>query len=142
MVPFDVAAKRVVFGDPVFIGRNVNEGAPRCIMLEVDTTLVTELFPLPPCSGAGSGMVTSDGAAVDIAWGSWLWTDGCDRGLALDGWLQQGLCRAAIAATCCMSCWRRMSVADNAWLPVGAWLGASVSPMDAVSFQCDSRSSN
>ena len=85
MIPLDVAAKRVVFGGPVFICRNVNEEAPRCIMLEVDTTLVTVLVPLPPCSSAGSGMGTSDGAAVDAAWGSWGWTDDSNRDLLLLG---------------------------------------------------------
>ena len=83
MVPFDLAAKRVIFGGHVFICRNVDEEAPRCIILEVDTKLITELVPLAPCSGARSGTVTSDGAAVDAAWGSWGWTDGCDRDLLL-----------------------------------------------------------
>ena len=64
MFLFDVAAKRVVFGGPVFICRNVDEGAPGCIMLEVDITSVTELVSLMPCSGAGSGTVTSGGAAA------------------------------------------------------------------------------
>ena len=50
--------------------------------------------------------------------------------------------QAVSAATFCTSCWRRMSVADNAWLLVGARLGASVSPIEAVSFHCDSRSNN
>ena len=69
MVLFDTAAKRVVFGGPMFICRNVDEGAPRCIMLEIDTTLIAVLVPLPPCSGAGSGTATSDGAAVYATWG-------------------------------------------------------------------------
>ena len=90
MVPFDVPAKRVVFDDPVFVCRNVKEGAPGCIMLEVDTTLVAELVQLTPCTGAGSGMVisggtTSGGAAVDVAWGSWGWTGCYDMGLILLG---------------------------------------------------------
>ena len=67
MVPFDIATKRVVFGGPVFIYRNVDKGSPGCIMLEVETTLVTVLVPLPPCSGAGSGTVTGGGAAIDAA---------------------------------------------------------------------------
>ena len=83
MISFDVAAKRVVFGGPVFIYRNVDEGAPGCIMLEVDTTSVTELVPLSPCTSAGSGTVTGGSAAVDAVWGLWEWTDGCDRGLLL-----------------------------------------------------------
>ena len=40
-------------------------------MFEIDTTLVVELVPLPPCSGAGagtSGTVTSGDAAVGGAW--------------------------------------------------------------------------
>ena len=49
-------------------------------------------------------------------------------------------CQAAIPATCYTNCWSRMSVADNAWLLVNAQLGASVPPMDAVIFHCDSRS--
>ena len=56
MVPFDVATKRVVFGGPVFIFRDVDAGAHGCIMLEVDTTAVTVRVPLPPCVGAGSVM--------------------------------------------------------------------------------------
>ena len=132
MVPFDFAAKRVVFSGPVFICRNVDEGAPRCIMLEVDTTLVTELVPLPPCSGASSGMVTGGRAAVDAAWGSWGWTYG-GAGAVIGACS----CRAAIAATCCTSCWRRIYVAENAWLLGGAWFGPSISPMDTVSFHWD-----
>ena len=58
-------------------------------MLEVDTTLVGVLVPLPPCSGAGSGTVTRDSAAVDTGLGSWGWTYGgnrdCNRGLLLSG---------------------------------------------------------
>ena len=78
MVPFDVAAKRVVFGGPVFICRNVDEGAPGCIMLEVDTTVVTVLVPLPPCAGVGSGACTGGGTAVHASWCSWGWTY-CDH---------------------------------------------------------------
>ena len=80
MVPSEVATKRVVFDGPVFIYRNVDEGAHGCIMLEVDTIWVTELVSLSSCTGAGSGTVTSGGAAVDAAWGLWGWADGCDRG--------------------------------------------------------------
>ena len=88
-VPFGVAAKRVVFGGPVFICRNVDEGAPGCVMFEVDTPLITVLVPLPPCSGASSGTVTGGGAAVDAVGGLWGWTYGgnrdCNRGLLLSG---------------------------------------------------------
>ena len=93
----------------------------------VDTTSVAELVPLLPCSGAGSGMVTSGDAAVDSAWGLRRWMDWYDGGLILP-------------ATCWTSCWRRMSVADNAWLLVVAWLSASVSPTDAVLFHRNSKS--
>ena len=84
MVPFDVAAKRVVFGGPVFICRNVKEGAPGCIMFEVDTASVAELVLLTPCSGASGGTVTggsttSGSATVDAAWGSRGWTGCCNR---------------------------------------------------------------
>ena len=65
MVLFDTAAKRVVFGGPMFICRNIRKGAPGCIMLEVGTTLVVELVSLSSCSSAGSGRVISNGAAVD-----------------------------------------------------------------------------
>ena len=90
MVLFDIVAKRVVFGDPHFIYTYVKEGSPRCIMLEVDTTPVAALVPLTPCSGAGSGTVTSGGttsgsAAVDAVWGSRGWTGCCNRGLILLG---------------------------------------------------------
>ena len=90
MVPFHVAAKRVVFGGPVLICRNVKEGTPGCIMLEVDTTSVAELVSLTPCTGAGSGTVssggtTSGGAAVDAAWGSRGWTDCYNRDLIVAG---------------------------------------------------------
>ena len=74
MGPFDVAAKRVVFGGPVFICRNVDEGAPGCIMLEVDTTAVTVLVPLPPCAVAGSGAGAGGDTAVYASWCSWGWT--------------------------------------------------------------------
>ena len=133
MVPFDVATKRVVFGGQVFICRNVKDGAPGYIMLEVDTILVTELVPLTPCSGAGSGTVTSGGATS----GCLLLTLCGARGDGQAAATGACSCRAAIAATCYTRCWRRMYVADNAWLLAGPWLGASISPMDAVSFHCD-----
>ena len=66
MVPCDVAAKRVVFGGPMFFFRDVDVGAPGRTMLEVDTTAVTVLVPLPPC--AGSGMGTGGSTAVHAAW--------------------------------------------------------------------------
>ena len=74
----------------MFICRNVNEGAPGCIMLEVDTTLVAELVLLALCSDAGSGTVTSGdttsgGATVDVVWGLRGWTGCCDMGLILLG---------------------------------------------------------
>ena len=75
----------------MFICKNVDEEASGCIMLEVDTTFVTVLVPLPPCSGAGSGsgMGTGGGVAIYAAWGSWRWTyssdRSCNRGLLLSG---------------------------------------------------------
>ena len=89
MVLFDVAAKRVAFGGPVFICRDVDEGAPGCIMLEVDTTVVTVLVPLPPYACAGSGTVTGGSAAVHAVWGlvgvDVLQQKGLRQGLAFVG---------------------------------------------------------
>ena len=86
MVPSDIAAKRVVFGGPRFICRNVIEGAPRSIMHKVDIASVAELIQLSPCTCAGNSKVTSsDYAVVDSAWGSRGWTDWCDGDLVLSG---------------------------------------------------------
>ena len=71
MVPFDISSKRIVFGGPHFICGYDEKRASGCIMLEVDTILVAKLVPLAPCSSTGSGTVTSGGAALDAAWGSW-----------------------------------------------------------------------
>ena len=67
MVSCDVAAKRVVFGGPMFIFRDVDVGAPGCIMLEVDATAVTVFVPLLSCAGICSGTGTGGCTAVHAA---------------------------------------------------------------------------
>ena len=64
----DVATKRVVFGGPVFIFKDVDIGASGCIMLEVDATAVTVLVSLLPCDGTDSGTGTGGCTAVHVAW--------------------------------------------------------------------------
>ena len=77
------------------------------------------LLPLPLRGERGGGRTAAAGAGTGTCTG-----------------------QADSAVICWTSCWRRVFVADNAWVLVVTRLGASVSPMEAESFHCDSRSNN
>ena len=69
LVLFDIAAKRIVFGEHCLAFRDTTQGAVRGIVGEVDTTAIAVFVPLAPGTGAGTGAgFGAGGAASTGAW--------------------------------------------------------------------------
>ena len=121
----------VVFCGIMFTWWLVDGFASGYIMVEVDPAAVAVLISFSPCSRSATG--TGGATFNSVPWFSW----GCCTVTvsAASGQVDS-------AAACLTICWRRVSVADNALVLFVPRLGASVSPMEAVSFHCDSRSNN